>query len=222
MPDLFGIVYPVAWFLWDMCNNMIILWKTRKWVKGSVTDTTAQVTATLLKPETTEPLKKALNIPDRGEIEALKNQIRQIDLSFQAALDARLAGVIKDVTAAVKAEIVPLNPDLIGEQVGKSITAYMKNQMSQRSKELAAAKEDFINQYKASPEAARDAQMIYKILVERFRVAPGLAEWAVKTGGTAIEWAVEYSVGEKEAKEIFDAFSKARTLAPPISLLRGA
>lgn len=51
------------WFFWDLANNFIILYSTRKWVNAGVHDTTDQVITKLCEPKTFKKVRKAMKIP---------------------------------------------------------------------------------------------------------------------------------------------------------------
>jgi hypothetical protein len=189
--DLFGYVYPIAWFTWDLCNNFIILIKTRQWVKGSVHDTKDQVKTMLLEPATTAELKAALDIPDRTDIQKITDKVQEMELQLEAKmieLTAKLEAIKMPELDKLKLEFDEETLNDISDKIVSRVSGYkgqlMKAERAEMKKVGKEMQEEYLNSPEWEAENAEKIKLVQDYMPDR---SYGLAKVAVKRGPTFVD-----------------------------------
>lgn len=225
---LLEMLWSPLWFCWDLIGTVGILMMVRKWIRGSVTDTSADVLKEITKPTMAEKVRVAWDIPNRQELKAaidgipfppipslspLEGQIAAISLKVDkfpkidiSAMEAKLTALAASIEA-MKAEGMTVNVDEqeLTKKVQKAVTSALGSRIREENKE----RDELIDQYKTSQYGMADQRIIYDNLL-KMGVPPGAAEFAAVQGPTAARYIAEEFLGAKRAKALADAWEKGR------------
>lgn len=216
------------WFCWDLAGTVGILLLVRRWIKGSVTDTSADVVKEITKPTMAEKVRTAWDIPNRQELKAaingiafppvpslapLEGQIAAISLKVDSFPKVDLSAIEAKITAlaasleALKAEgiSVDLDEDEISKKMAKAANSALGSRIREENKE----RDELIEQYKTSQYGVADQRIIYDNLI-KLGVPPGAAEFGAVQGPTAARWIAEEFLGAKRAESLAQAWQKGR------------
>ena len=182
-------------------------------------------------------VREALDLPNRAEILAVREEIKSLDLAYTTALDARLAGVIRDMNAAVagvpkpdlaglearlRDAVAHIRPDLSGldtvvqDSIKNAVTSQAKAQLSREARAANEQREEMMAQYMASAGAQQDAKQIYGFL-RNMGIQEGMAQVAAQFGPNGVSWALEQTMGKKAAESFTEKMMAARMAQMPIN-----
>jgi hypothetical protein len=208
------------WFFWDLIGTVAIITLIRHWIKSSVVETKTQVISELKDPKTAAAIRDAMDIVASADVKALtadvgriREEVRQKDLSWTVALDARMGGLLQDVKAAVAS--IP-KPDLTGleERVRSAVGAAAGGQATKEIKAAQKAQEEMMAAYRSSQAAQYDLKYTTEMLT-RMGVTPGMAAFGAQYGTLGVSWALEASFGQKRAAEMMGQVALAKMAAMP-------
>lgn len=228
--DLFFYFYPIAWYCWDILNNIILVSLIRHWVKGSVFDTKDQVLAELKKPATALEVKAAMEIPDKKDLEALKtcmlSEVWELRKRFQGVQEA-VQGVqdVRDALADIRslngkleaqaADLKALEGEMVTridgikkleitldeETIKKLGRSSAGYQGKQGQVDAQVIRDQVLATYQGNPEAFKqDATVIYQQLTQIHGVPPTVAQNAINQGPEATLTLFSAFLGKKKER----------------------
>lgn len=178
-PMTWQMAWSPIWFAWDLCNNILLAWGIRHWIKGGVTDTSGQVIAEIKKPNVAAEVRTAWGIPTLAEI-----------------------------VAAVKA-ILPTVPDMPRVPSADEIATAMQSKqtgiqgaITKQDKALVASLQ---TQYAQTPQGQKDAMALAHMLHKAAggMLTPGQCTFAASLGPVIGREFLGGIIGNKRAETVF-------------------